>query len=524
MRPNNRLCCILALLLVQLAIIPSGAREVEQSLTNSQKDFAGVELAATATHFRRRLEEVPVTKDESEATKEEEGGDEAAKEKESESESKSKDSDESGKESESKDSDEGGDKEESKSKDEEEEAKEGSDEESSSSDEEDEAADGDKEAAKEDEPAAEEKPATAPELDDAGKEYFESTKDAVLTDKKESSSSDEGEGGSYPSLAPPASFSDLEEYSFETISMTSCEKIDFAIAYLTSLEFDGSVVKNAKNKQEDSKFWSDIYIVEMVLLPTSLILAFFGSSLLMLASVLTAAGFGIFLIFHFVSASFGGLDCKLKLGLSAVSASVCACLATKFVRFGLFCLGAFSTGLTSYLFFDSFPAFDPGQNFFDMQGFVSDSSYLNSVMKHSDISQAAWAIILVLALFTGICIRVYEHGSVEFLTALLGGSGAGYAIHAHILVHGGSLNRSMVFVIAGLVGALGWRFQRRRRIGKLPPKGQSLPLVNANTPSNGASWNQLQKSIDTTNAQGAGGDLSGMLNNLSAVKHGGKDK
>lgn len=70
----------------------------------------------------------------------------------------------------------------------------------------------------------------------------------------------------------------------------------------------------------------------------------------------------------------------------------------------------------------------------------------------------------------------------------------------------------------------GWRFQRRRRIGKLPPKGQSLPLVNANTPSNGASWNQLQKSIDTTNAQGAGGDLSGMLNNLSAVKHGGKDK
>lgn len=77
----------------------------------------------------------------------------------------------------------------------------------------------------------------------------------------------------------------------------------------------------------------------------------------------------------------------------------------------------------------------------------------------------------------------------------------------------------------------GWRFQRRRRIGKLAPKGQSLPLVNANTPANGATWNQLQKSIDTTNAlmeaQGddkAAGELAGMLNNFqSSVKERGKD-
>mmetsp|Transcript_43368 Transcript_43368/g.104822 ORF Transcript_43368/g.104822 Transcript_43368/m.104822 type:complete len:497 (-) Transcript_43368:107-1597(-) len=369
-----------------------------------------------------------------------------------------------------------------------------------------------------------EEAAPAPELGDAGEQKDEGS--------EPQESSEDGEGGSYPALAAPPSFYDLEEYSFETISMTSCQKIDFAFAYLTSLEFDGSVVKNAKKKQDDSKFWSDIYIVEMVVLPTSLILAFCGSSLLMPASLLTAAGFGTFLIFHFVSGAFGGLECKLKLGLSAVSAGACAFLAMKFVRFGLFTLGAFSSGLASYLFFDSFPAFDPGQNFFDVQGLVSDASYLNSVMKHSDISQAAWAIIVVLALFTGICIRVYEHGSVEVLTALLGGTGTGYAIHAHILVHGGSLNRSFVFVIAGLVGTLGWRFQRRRRIGsRSSAKGQELPLVNANTPSNGATWNQLQKSIDTTNAmlqkQGddqAAAELSGLLNNFQKdVKERGKD-
>ena len=237
--------------------------------------------------------------------------------------------------------------------------------------------------------------------------------------------------------------------------MTSCQKIDFAVAYLTSLEFDGSVVKKSKNKHEESKYWSDVYIAEMVVLPTSLILAFFGSSLLMPASILAAAGFGTFLVFHFIGS---GWECKIKLGLSAVSAGACAALAIKFVRFGLFTLGAFSTGLATYLFFDSFPAFDPGQNFFDAQGLVSDASYLSSVMKHSDISQAAWAITSVLALFTGICIRVYEQASVEFLTAVLGGTGVGYAVHAHILVHGGSLPRSMVFVIAFLVAVLGkWK-------------------------------------------------------------------
>ncbi|CAJ1965313.1 unnamed protein product [Cylindrotheca closterium] len=486
MRNNsNTLCCLLFLLLLQLAV-RSGAHEVQQSLLTNEKELAGdVELAAT--HFRRRLEEEGGATNEGEGGSNGDGG--AAKADESENKDSEDEDSSSSDEDEpaaAKDEDdkEGSEKaEESAAKDED-----GKDEESSSSDE---AADGD---AKEDEPAA------APELDDASKQYFETTKDTVLKDEKKSSSDEDEEVGSYSVLDPPPSFYDLKEYSIETITMTSCQKIDFAFAYLTSLEFDGSVLKNAKTKQDDSNFWSDIYIIEMIVLPTSLILAFFGSSLLMLASMLTAAGFGTFLIFHFVSGAFGGLDCKVKLGLSVVSATISAFLAMKFVRFGLFTLGAFSSGLSVYLFFDAFPAFDPGQNFFDVQGFVSDASYISSVVKNSDISQAAWAIIVVLALFTGICIRVYEHSSVELLTALLGGSGAGYAIHAHILVHGGSLPRSLVFVVAGLIGIFGWRFQRRQRVVSPQPtaKGKSLPQYNTNTPSNGATWNSLQKSIDNT--------------------------
>jgi len=527
--------------------------EARQTLTQESKRV-GIELAAAdmeQTYIRRRLEEKEGgTTDEAEGAKEDKGtdtkgdgegseaakdeeseskdekGDSAAKEsesedeeegkkegeKESESESESKD-EEGDKKSASKDEAEGGTKEEedeksaikdkeeakSDSKDEEGDKKsatkdkeEGAKDEKASESKDEDKAGGKKDEASRDQSAggdAKEATKTAP-LDEDSKSYFESTKDAVLNkpeDEGGESSSDEDLPES------PPSFFDMKEYTFDTISFTSCQKIDFAVAYLTSLEFDGSVVKKSKKKQEHSKFWSDVYIAEMVVLPISLMLAFCGSSLLLTASVLAASGFGTFLIFHFVSPVSGGLDCKIKLGLSAVSAGACAALAVKFVRFGLFTLGAFSTGLASYLFFDSFPAFDPGQNFFDAQGLVSDSSYLSSVMKHSDISQAAWAITSVVALFTGICIRVYEQASVEFLTALLGGTGVGYALHAHILVHGGSLNRSAVFVIAFLVGTLGLRFQRRRRLPNLPAKGTgSLPHT----------WNQLQKSIDTTNAQG----------------------
>ena len=76
----------------------------------------------------------------------------------------------------------------------------------------------------------------------------------------------------------------------------------------------------------------------------------------------------------------------------------------------------------------------------------------------------------------------------------------------------------------------GLRFQRRRRLPAASlKKKESLPKF-ANTPSNGASWTQLQKSIDTTNAmlraQGddkAAEELAGLLNNFqNSVKERGK--
>jgi hypothetical protein len=244
----------------------------------------------------------------------------------------------------------------------------------------------------------------------------------------------------------------FEDLSFDAISLTSCQKINFAVAYLTSLEFDGSLVANAKKSEAISAFWSDVYYLQMVVMPVSLMLAFFGSHLLFPASIMTAAAFGTFLVFHFG----GDMNCKLKLGVSTVSAGISVAMAVKFVRFGLFTLGAVATGIGSYMFFDAFPFLDPGNNALaSANDTAHDASYLVSVMSSSDISPLAWGITLVLALFTGICIKVYQQASVEVLTAVMGGVGIGYSMHSFILLHGGTLNRSIAFILAGFISVFG---------------------------------------------------------------------
>jgi hypothetical protein len=276
---------------------------------------------------------------------------------------------------------------------------------------------------------------------------------------KDDGDSDDSEEKTTESKTEGSPFAELgfEDLSFDAISLTSCQKINFAVAYLTSLEFDGSLVANAKRSEHFSAFWSDVYYLQMVVVPVSLMLAFFGSHLLFPASIITAAAFGTFLVFHFGNGYFGGdLNCKLKLGLSAVSAGFSAAMAIKFVRFGLFTLGAVATGIGSYMFFDAFPFLDPGNSALaSANDSADDASYLASVMSSSDISPLAWGITLLLALFAGICIKVYQQASIEVLTAVMGGVGIGYSMHSFILLHGGKLNRSIAFILAGFISVYG---------------------------------------------------------------------
>lgn len=308
-----------------------------------------------------------------------------------------------------------------------------------------------------------------------------------------------------PQEASPKSF------NVTAISMTTCVKIEYAVSYLTSLDWkDIDIV----GQDGQSKVWSDVYLLQLVLLPSSLTMVFFGSQLLLPVCTMTAAGLGVFCIFHFVdNYSRNGLDCPMKLALSGVSATLAAMGAAAFVRFGLFTLGTVSAGGMSYLFFDAFPDLDPGLNM------TLNATLTSEVTLESDLSPHAWIITILLAVAGGLLLRLYEQASLEVLTAILGGVGVSYSAHAFFLSQHVDLDRSVVFLIASFSALIGCKFQRTRRLrlmdiqgnpyhdykGQLPvhappPPMQPIPSPVENNPNLSVSnWIQLQHSLYSTN-------------------------
>ena len=308
--------------------------------------------------------------------------------------------------------------------------------------------------------------------------------------------------------------SPIKSFNVTAISMTTCVKIEYAVSYLTNLDWKAIDI----GQQKQTSTWSDMYLLQLIILPASLNMVFFGSQLLLPVCTMTAAGLGVFCIFHFVDNYFKhGLDCPMKLALSGVSATLAAMGAAAFVRFGLFTLGTVSAGGLSYLFFDAFPDLDPGLNATTIDAMSKATDALQS-----DLSPHAWVITILLALAGGLFLRLYEQASLEVLTAILGGVGVSYSAHAFLLSRHVDLDRSVVFLIASAVALIGWRFQRNRRLrlagfhsnpyhdykGHLPvhappppqsPMQQIASPIGTNPNLSLSNWNQLQYSLYSTN-------------------------
>lgn len=246
------------------------------------------------------------------------------------------------------------------------------------------------------------------------------------------------------------------------LSLGACEKIDLSIAYLTSLDLDSSFTNYSfltSNSQKESAY-IDVYILQLIITPISFGLLFFGSFLILPTCILAATGIGIFAVFHVLdnlwlaraaNISGTGLDCPMKLALSCISAFLAAMMATTFVRFGLFSLGALAAGVVSYLLFDAFPMLDLGA--------ISEVD--------SDLSSFAWIVTILMGCLGGVLLRWYEEASLELVTATLGGIGCAYSIHTVVIIQGNSqLDRSVVFLLAVGLATIGCRFQRRRRFNR----------------------------------------------------------
>ena len=279
------------------------------------------------------------------------------------------------------------------------------------------------------------------------------------------------------------------------ISLTACEQIELAVSFLTSLDFDQTFLnltlvmadrasttrsdnsdninnKSQRRRQKRAYLW-DVYLLQILMTPLSLAMVLWGSHLLLPACCLAAAGLGVVLVFHLVeylskSSSLWlstlfveHFDCQMKLALSVICASLSAMAASTFVRFGLFSFGALAAGGGAYLVLDAFPFLDPTREAVLHQPVDDSTTTIDTVSLHgwdnddSELSPFGWVVTIVLAVCGGIFLRWYEQASLEVVTALMGGVGCAYSLHSFVIIQGGQLNRSLVFLIANLIGIFG---------------------------------------------------------------------
>lgn len=165
----------------------------------------------------------------------------------------------------------------------------------------------------------------------------------------------------------------------------------------------------------------------------------------------------------------------MKLALGVVSACISAMLANFFVRFGLFSLGAATAGGTAYLVLDAFPFLDPTRedwiaSAIPNNGTTTSIAYTALLHPHdspqdqqsSGLSAFGWIVTVLVGIWGGIFLRWYEQASLQVVTAIMGGLGFAYSFHTFVILQGGQLHRSVVFLLANFVAFFGWRFQRRR--------------------------------------------------------------
>ena len=340
-------------------------------------------------------------------------------------------------------------------------------------------------------------------------------------------------------------FSPQDTESFNKFSMTACQKIDMAIKFITSLDFEEHFQKTLKYyaKEEDatttstsrkesekmhseeSKFYTEVYLLQMVFLPFSILMLLFGCSFFYPTCILCAATIGLLGVFDLVEKLLRfHLDCPMKLALSVVAAFLCAVLAVSFFRFGLFCFGSVCVGGTVYLLMDSFPQYlDPGVVVFDPTAAtgaaVKSSDVIQSVS--NDLSASAWIIIVLFSIMGGMLLRYYEQATLELMTAGIGGIGCSYSIHTFFLVRGKVLDPAIVFLLAFFLAMAGWRFQRYRRLRshqyqrlEMMGTGDHLPSTNQDSAAWMASQQQqqiqLQRSMQSLlHVQGNGSNQEG---------------
>jgi hypothetical protein len=259
-----------------------------------------------------------------------------------------------------------------------------------------------------------------------------------------------------PNRSAPTQPTTTTSFNATAFSFTACEKIDMALQFITSLDFDEHFQKalSASPTASESDLFGTIFLLQWILTPISLGLLLFGASLFLHTCVLCAATGGLFTVFGVVDTLLPiRIDCPMKLALSVVAAFICAVMATAFFRFALFSFGALTVGGVAYVIFDTFPQLDPGVVYFSTTS--TGSQQQQQQLPTGDLSTVAWVITIFLGGGGGVLLRYYEQATLEIMTAGMGGVGCAYSIHTFLLLNQITLDPSVVFFLAFFISVGG---------------------------------------------------------------------
>jgi hypothetical protein len=260
-------------------------------------------------------------------------------------------------------------------------------------------------------------------------------------------------------MSAPTQPTTTTSFNATAFSFTACEKIDMALKFITSLDFDEHFHKalTASPTASESDFLATIYLLQWILTPISLGLLLFGASLFLHTCVLCAATGGLLTVFGLVDTLLPfRVDCPMKLALSVVAAFICAVMATAFFRFALFSFGSLTVGGVAYVIFDTFPRLDPGVVYFGTTSTGSDAvQQQQQQLPTGDLSTVAWVITVFLGGGGGMLLRYYEQETLEIMTAGLGGVGCAYSIHTFLFLNQTTLDPSVVFLLAFFISVGG---------------------------------------------------------------------
>lgn len=192
------------------------------------------------------------------------------------------------------------------------------------------------------------------------------------------------------------------------------------------------------------------FIIPIILLSGSLIVALFGARIFRQAAAFAAAVFAFYAVYGFGRTNGDGIACETLLGVASAVAMIAALAAVCLIKMALFLIGAAATAAVVHLTFSMFP----------------ELHYIGDQPTVAEKSLGYWVLMLLAGVGGGLVVRWHTTQVLEVLTACAGGTGVSYALHAmSVAINDGHVVDRRIFFACGAVTALiGILMQRRRRL------------------------------------------------------------